>query len=1072
MSWGKNMKLEIEKYIKNKTSLLIAHRYERYDNVVLLDIDIQRNHFDTHAIVNVLGKKFDISFILDEEKKLLEYKCECPYCEQEPCAHIGAVMLKINQLEIEDFPFHYEKNLENEILEERKNSADRRESAHLMEMTSLGRNIIELRKKDYQSELERVITKERYEIEATLNDEFGRHLSLSFKVGNEKKYVIKNISNFLEMIRQRTFHSYGKQLEMTHQLESFNEFGQKQIHFMEEMERLLKGKDYYYASQLGRSINLETNNIDDFFDVYEEEGGANFTCQIEEKKIELRWQEKAKYDELSLVSDLSEYVCGNRHMYAIEYDRNHYSFQKLALDEKGQAIMLIKELLLHPIRILKEERNDFYKYVLNDLTDYFDIANLFELPNSQLEKIKIFGDINDEGDVAINIEYLYGDQHHTAGFTSENILTYEQDLVESYIRKYAARIEENTALFDSNDERTLDFVEEGFSFLQNYGDVYISDALKRFNERKMYRISVGVRYESDLLSIDIQSEDIPKEEISSILSQYRRKKKFYRLKNGELIHLNSPAIEELSEIMDDFHLDAKDIADGEVALNPYRLFAVEQEANASKNIIFERSQSFKDALDKFSVKAMDEMTIPSQYENILREYQKEGVKWMKLLNSYHFNGILADDMGLGKTLQVIALIEDLDTELPSIVVAPSSLVYNWMDEVEKFSKKLKAICIVGNQENRRHLLEEKADLYITSYDYMRRDSELYENHSFEYVILDEAQYIKNQKTQNAISVKKLIANHKLALTGTPIENSLAELWSIFDFLMPGYLFNYHYFLNHYENDIVRNDDEEKKKKLKQLVTPFILRRNKKEVLQELPDKIEKVQLIDFSEDEHKLYLAHMASINKELNAMMGNEKVDKIAVLAMLTKLRQICCEPRLLFDNIYHSSSKMRACMDLVVNLKENSQKVLIFSSFTSVLDLIEKELNLLSITSYKLTGQTSKEERRELIQKFQNDDTEVFLISLKAGGTGLNLTAAQAVIHFDPWWNISAQNQATDRAYRIGQEKNVQVFKLVMKNSIEEKILKLQEKKKDLADSFVENNEGSLAKMDKNDIMELFKI
>lgn len=1066
------MELQIENYIKNKTSLSIAHRYEQYDNVVLLDICDLGNHYEIHGAVDVLGRIYDVFFVLDKSGKLSEYNCNCSYCDSDPCAHIGAVMLKINQLDIDHFPYHYEKDLEHEILEERKKSAERRESAHLMEMTSMGRKIMEMRKMDYQRQLDRIITNERYEIEASLNEGYGHHLSLTFKIGNEKKYVIKNISLFLEMMNHHTFHTYGKQLSMTHQIESFDELGQKQIHFMEEMERRLRKKEYYYTSQLGRSINLDNDNIDDFFYVYEDAGGSNFSCQREEKKIELRWQEKSKYDELSLVTDLSSYICGNRNLYMLDHSKNSYEFHCIVLDDQGRAIDLIKQLLLHPIWILKEERNEFYKYVLDNLTDYFDIMNLFELPNSQLEKIKIFGDINDEGDVVVNVEYLYEDQHHSMGLTNENLLTYEQDLVESYIRKYASGIQEGVAVFDSNEENTLSFVEEGFTFLQNYGDVYISESLKKFNEHKMYRINVGVRYESDLLSIDIQSEDLPKDEISSILSQYRRKKKFYRLKNGELIHLNSPAIEELSGIMDDFHLDVKDIANGEFALNPYRLFAVEQEANASKNIVFERSRSFKNALEHFTVQAIDEMKIPSQYEDILREYQKEGVKWMQLLNSYHFNGILADDMGLGKTLQVIALIEGLQTELPCIVVAPSSLVYNWMDEVEKFSKQLRAICIVGNQENRRHLLEEKADLYITSYDYMRRDGELYEDKQFEYVILDEAQYIKNQKTQNAISVKKLKANHKLALTGTPIENSLAELWSIFDFLMPGYLFNYHYFLNHYENDIVRNDDEEKKKKLKQLVTPFILRRNKKEVLQELPDKIEKVQLIDFSEEENKLYLAHLASVNKELNAMMGNEKVDKIAVLAMLTKLRQICCEPRLLFDNIYDSSSKMKACMDLVVNLKENSQKVLIFSSFTSVLDLIERELNLLNISSYKLTGQTSKEERRELIQKFQSDDTEVFLISLKAGGTGLNLTAAQAVIHFDPWWNISAQNQATDRAYRIGQEKNVQVFKLVMKNSIEEKILKLQEKKKDLADSFVENNEGSLSKMDKDDIMELFKI
>ena len=353
---------------------------------------------------------------------------------------------------------------------------------------------------------------------------------------------------------------------------------------------------------------------------------------------------------------------------------------------------------------------------------------------------------------------------------------------------------------------------------------------------------------------------------------------------------------------------------------------------------------------------------------------------------------------------------------------------------------------------------------------MRRDVEAYENIQFLYVILDEAQNIKNQKTKNAISVKKLQAAHKIAMSGTPIENSLAELWSIFDFLMPNYLYNYHYFQKHYENDIVKNHDEEKQHKLKKLVTPFVLRRTKKEVLKELPDKIERYYPISFSEEEQKLYLAHLAQVNKELQSMMKADVPDKIAILAMLTRLRQLCCEPRLLFENIEEPSTKLKTCLELIETLRENKQKVLLFSGFTSMLDLIAEELTNRGISFYMLTGKTKKEDRRQLVEQFQKDSTTVFLISLKAGGTGLNLTAAEAVIHYDPWWNQSAQNQATDRAHRIGQTKNVQVFKLVMKNSIEEKIQQLQLKKKELADMFVENNEGSVSKMSKEDIMELF--
>lgn len=354
---------------------------------------------------------------------------------------------------------------------------------------------------------------------------------------------------------------------------------------------------------------------------------------------------------------------------------------------------------------------------------------------------------------------------------------------------------------------------------------------------------------------------------------------------------------------------------------------------------------------------------------------------------------------------------------------------------------------------------------------MRRDIDEYQDLTFEYVVLDEAQNIKNQKTKNATSVKKLHARHRLALSGTPIENSLAELWSIFDFLMPSYLFSYPYFKTQFESPIVLNQNEDSIQKLRSFVSPFILRRTKKEVLKELPDKVDHQYLIDFSKEEEKLYLANLTQASKEMQVKMKEPHIDHIAVLAALTKLRQLCCDPRLLYDNIQKPSSKVQACMELVQILTEHNKKVLLFSSFTSLIDLLTQELKQNQISYYILTGSTSKEERRKLVHAFQTDTTQVFLISLKAGGTGLNLTAAEAVIHIDPWWNLSAQNQATDRAHRIGQNANVQVYRLIMKNSIEEKIVKMQERKKDLADTFIEGNDGSLSKMSKDEILSLFQ-
>ena len=598
--------------------------------------------------------------------------------------------------------------------------------------------------------------------------------------------------------------------------------------------------------------------------------------------------------------------------------------------------------------------------------------------------------------------------------------------------------------------------------------------LKR-SVKSQFNISVGITIENDLLAIDVESIDIPSEELAAVLSSYQRKKKFHRLKNGKLLYLDSNELEELDDFMNNYNLKPKMLEDGHLDLNVYRAFSIENNVENSKYLNFDRSDIFKEVINNFRNIKKTNYPLSKNYDNILRDYQKYGYQWLQSISAYGFGGILADDMGLGKTLQIIALLdENRHADKTSLVICPSSLLLNWQDEIHKFSSNLTCQCVNGSLQKRKAAIDafNDVDILITTYDYIRRDYKLYQDHQFEYLVIDEAQYIKNPKTKNAASVKTIKAKHRFALTGTPIENSLAELWSIFDFLMPDYLFNYHYFQTHYETPIVKNHDEQKQQELKKLISPFILRRNKKDVLTELPEKIEKTITLEFNEEEHKLYLANLVQVNKSLQEQLNYEKVDRIAILAMLTRLRQICCEPRVLYENITHISSKLEGCLDLIRNFQGNNQKVLLFSSFTAVLDLIIQELKKENISYYKLTGDTKKEERHRLVKQFQNDETTVFLISLKAGGTGLNLTAAEAVIHFDPWWNMSAQNQATDRAHRIGQQNIVTVYKLVMKDSIEEKILELQNKKKNLADSFVEGNEGTITSMSTDEIIELFKV
>lgn len=477
------------------------------------------------------------------------------------------------------------------------------------------------------------------------------------------------------------------------------------------------------------------------------------------------------------------------------------------------------------------------------------------------------------------------------------------------------------------------------------------------------------------------------------------------------------------------------------------------------------------------------LNVPKSLNRTLRDYQKIGFKWLKTLDYYQFGGILADDMGLGKTLQVISIIlsyieNNKKDKLPIMVVCPSSLSLNWKAEIEKFTNSIKSIVISGNVNTRKEQIKNipNYDVVITSYDLLKRDIDLYEelNYNFRYIIADEAQYMKNSNTQNAKSIKKINAITKYALTGTPIENSLSELWSIFDFLMQGYLFSYNKFREKFEIPIIRNEETETMDKLRTLIEPFILRRTKKQVLTELPDKTVTVLNNEMNEEQHKIYLTYLAQAKEELNEeiKLNGYENSHIQILSALTRLRQICCHPSLFLDNYKGESSKLNQCIEIIKDAIASKHKILLFSTYTSMFEIIEKELKKEEIQYFKLTGQTKVDKRIELVDEFnQNKDIKVFLISLKAGGTGLNLTGADMVIHYDPWWNLSAENQATDRAYRIGQKNNVQVYKLITKNSIEEKIFDLQEKKAKLIDNVLDTKTSFISKLSKEEVMKLFE-
>ena len=576
------------------------------------------------------------------------------------------------------------------------------------------------------------------------------------------------------------------------------------------------------------------------------------------------------------------------------------------------------------------------------------------------------------------------------------------------------------------------------------------------------------------------------------------------MKDGTLVKLSGANLSTLDRLASDLDLSEQQLNSGLIELPGGRAFLLDGELPDDGSDVV-KDASFTEYIDDLKIIDPKSYEVPDSLKHILRPYQVEGFQWLNTLCDKGFGGILADKMGLGKSVQLIALLlsryqrntgEMGDGSLgPSLIVCPASLVYNWGAEFTKFAPSFNAVVVAGTKAERRTAIgrafrADEPTVLITSYDLLRRDVDDYtaNEQRFNVMALDEAQYIKNHTTKIAKAVKAVAADHRFALTGTPIENRLSELWSIFDFLMPGLLGSYKRFHERYELPIsnaraadgstaegraaaqVNPEAARVSRQLQSLVGVFIKRRLKSQVLTDLPDKLETTLTVRLAGEQRKLYAAHEQRLRMQLeHSEEADFNTSKIRILAELTKLRQICCDPRLHYEDYKAGSAKLDTCMELVHGALDGGHRILLFSQFTGMLDIIGKRLAKEDIAFLKLTGASSKESRAKMVAQFQAGEVPVFLISLKAGGVGLNLTAADVVIHYDPWWNVAAQDQATDRAHRIGQQHTVTVYKLIAKDTIEERIMQMQESKRDLVNSVLGGDGISSALFTREDVLAL---
>ncbi len=625
-----------------------------------------------------------------------------------------------------------------------------------------------------------------------------------------------------------------------------------------------------------------------------------------------------------------------------------------------------------------------------------------------------------------------------------------------------------------SDDALYDVMTEAVPELSRFGTVEGSAAFDRSALRPMPQLRVGVSVESGLLEIELLTRDMAPEELLAVLESYRQKKRYHRLSSGAFVDLDRDAqLAELETLSSGMDFSLEDAVRGGARVPMYRALYLDSLLEEHNGLVSNRDRTYRALIKNFKTIRDADYDVPEAQAEVLRPYQVHGYKWLRTLAAAGFGGILADEMGLGKTLQFISLIQALhdagSMEL-CLVVCPASLVYNCQEELQRFAPGLNAQVMTGTAAARRARIAALAGgtVCITSYDLLRQDIAAYRDQRFSVMVLDEAQYIKNQKASMTKAVKAVNARLRFALTGTPIENRLAELWSIFDFLMPGFLYGYTEFSRRFETPITRQKDPAATEQLKRMTSPFILRRLKADVLKDLPPKLEEVRYTRFDDEQRKIYDGQVVRM-KQLVAGAGDSGEDRLRIFAELTRIRQICCDPSLLLEDYHGGSAKRAACLELIQSAMGGGHRMLVFSQFTSMLALLEEDLRAESIPYFILTGATPKEQRLRLVREFNEGSTPVFLISLKAGGTGLNLTGADVVIHYDPWWNLAAQNQATDRAHRIGQQNQVTVYRIIVKDTIEERILALQEAKRDLAEAVLSGEGASLASLSHEELLAL---
>lgn len=1010
---------------------------------------------DTDLKITYTYENEMIQIVVSKEKFIRLKKCTC---QKEHCGHI-ALAIKDTFTYFDELKFPKEKDRFQEILFQNFTPKKKK--------TTIG-----------------------LEVELRQIDKNPMTYEVNLKIGLDKKYSLKKVLiPFLLNYQKENYEiSLGKYFTFDTEKNFFSKQDEKILHFIKLYIEMKERGGFYSFYQTSPNIILKEEMILEFLKLLK---GKTFKMETMRQSLPVVKELDTLYLPMQVVDQEEEFTITfeDLDVESITSDYTYVIYQNQLFHISHKAALFLKTMIDHERNFITITK-DYYKNFANDLYLILNELNpeikeqlsshfLFQLPHS-----KFYFEKKDT-DIVSFIKLQYGDEEinilSPRNYIGNTYVIRDFEQEQSYIEeleKYGFQPSYRKGIFTITDpEHACEFLKYGLKEIVEKHDTYVSNHLKKTHIFKKSTVKNMFQIGTDgIMSYQFSIDGIERSEMKELLKSVKQKKKYYKMKSGDYLSLqNNDGLNTVLEMQKKLSLDSEQMEQESIAIPKYQSLKL---SDLSDLEYYKIDQSVSDLIHNFETFKNQRFTFTEEEEKTLREYQKVGVQWLYMIAKCEFGGILADEMGLGKSIQTITYIKHRlqeETQAKMLIIVPTSLLYNWEDEFQKFGKEISIMIVNDIKAHRLEKLKhvDQAQVIITSYGLLRQDIEVYEKMEFDTMILDEAQNIKNPKSDTAIAAKKIKARVKFALTGTPLENSIYELWSIVDFIMPGYLGSFQTFKEMYP---ITDLEETSYMNLKRQIDPFILRRKKKDVLKDLPEKLENKVYVELNEAQKELYLSELEKAQKEIQKIEEDQTVsqNQFFILSLLTRLRQICIDPSLIFDDYHGGSSKFDTLLPILEEMIQNQHKILLFSQFPSVLKNLMPHLDAHHIRYLYLDGSTKAGERMQLVKQFHQDDTPVFLISLKAGGTGLNLTIADEVIHLDPWWNPQVENQATDRTHRIGQTKTVEVIKLISIGTIEEKIIALQEKKRALSDMMIEGEQRSemvLSKLSSDELLNLFR-